>query len=151
MKKTNKYLFLDIDGVMNSVADNDLDGDICERNILLLKQIVDKTNCTIIISSAWRKMTNRYNNMCHKLCSYGIEVYDKTPSIYEGNRGDEIKSWLKSNNIEPIEELTFAVLDDDKVPDMENHLVKTDYMYGLQQEHVDKVIEILNNISPAQE
>ena len=145
MKKTNKYLFLDIDGVMNSVADNDLDGDICERNILLLKQIVDKTNCTIIISSAWRKMTKRYNNMCRKLCSYGIEIYDKTPSIDEGNRGDEIKLWLKSNNIEPVEELTFAVLDDEKVPDMRNHLVKTDYMYGLQQEHVNKVVEILNN------
>lgn len=145
MKKTDKYLFLDIDGVMNSVADNDLDGDICERNILLLKQIVDRTNCTIIISSAWRKMPNRYNNMCRKLCSCGIEVYDKTPSIYEGNRGDEIKLWLKSNNIEPVEELTFAVLDDEKVPDMGNHLVKTDFMYGLQQEHVNKVVEILNN------
>lgn len=150
MQKTNKYLFLDIDGVLNSVEDNDLDGDICERNILLLKQIVDRTNCTVVISSAWRKMTKRYNNMCRKLCSYGIEVYDKTPLIDEGNRGDEIKKWLSMFNVEPIEKLTFAVLDDEEVPDMENHLVKTDYIHGLQQEHVDKVVKILNNISPAQ-
>ncbi|MGN0005321.1 MAG: HAD domain-containing protein [Candidatus Gastranaerophilaceae bacterium] len=149
MKRTNKYLFLDIDGVMNSVKDNDLETDICERNILLLKQIIDKTNCTIIITSALRnssipKMKEKYNAILRKLYSYGIEVYDKTPSISKGNRGDEIKKWLSMFNTEPIEKLTFAVLDDEKVPDMENHLVKTDYWYGLQQEHVDRIIKILN-------
>lgn len=144
MKRTNKYLFLDIDGVMNSVEDNDLEADICERNILLLKQIVDKTNCTIIITSAWRKMRQKYNAVLRKLYSYGIKVYGETPSISAGSRGDEIKKWLSMFNTEPIEKLTFAVLDDEEVPDMENHLVKTDYWYGLQQEHVNKVVEILN-------
>lgn len=138
-----KFLFLDGDGVINSVADNDLECEVCERNALLVKQIVDATDCIIILSSAWRLNPNQWLRTARDLAKYGIEVYDKTPNLYSGTRADEILEWLSAYNSVPY---TFAVLDDENVKfsDKKEHLVKTDFEYGIQPEHVKKAITILN-------
>jgi hypothetical protein len=55
-----KLLFLDIDGVLNS-HDQHPNGycGIHPEKVMLLNGIVEKTNCKIVISSAWRYMILR--------------------------------------------------------------------------------------------
>ena len=67
---TNKYIFLDIDGVMNSFDDYNIDGKefkenihnltflLSKRQMSLLNKIVEKYHPKIILSSYWR---NRYS------------------------------------------------------------------------------------------
>ena len=54
-----KVIFLDIDGVLNSVKyDRERrlqDGNIDESRLLLLRAIVDVTGADIVLSASWRK------------------------------------------------------------------------------------------------
>lgn len=163
-----KVIFLDVDGVLNSIDDlmeyrekNNIKGsilydDISDKRMILLKQLVDKTNAKIVISSSWRmpwlrqgrpKILNPEGLMfklTKRLSDYNLNYIDVTPYLRDikYNRGDEIRTWL----LEHPEVKSFVILDDDS--DMceftETNLVKTTYQHGLLQEHVDKAIEILN-------
>jgi len=142
-----KIIFLDCDGVLNSMECGF--GVPQDDKIQKLSKIVDATDAKIILSSSWRyaeryedsqgvKML--YNSLVNHLKEFGIFIYDSTP-ILGTQRGLEIDAWLKSSK-ENIE--AFVILDDDD--DMEphlDHLVKTDYRYGLSDENVKKAIQIL--------
>lgn len=134
-----KYLFLDIDGVLNS-SEDDFTHNISDEKINLLKQIVEKTNCRVILSSSWRNMPQLKMAFCRQLAQHGIEVFSQTPYLPEKSRVDEIRTFL-SNNLRP-ENCPYAVIDDDNL-DIDN-FIRTDYNHGIQQSHVDKIIEILN-------
>ena len=61
-----KVIFLDVDGVLNSEDDlliyrakNNITGcilyeEVEDRPLKLLKEIIDKTNAKIVVSSSWR-------------------------------------------------------------------------------------------------
>lgn len=145
-----KFLFLDVDEVLNSALDCptyvDKESELCERCILLLKQIADATDCKIVVSSAWRLIPSNMRILYKKLAEYGMKIFDETPRLQgEHCRGDEIRSYLK-----PMKECglldSFVILDDDSdMGEFNNtNLVKTSYSTGLQQEHVDRAIAILN-------
>lgn len=95
-KKTdvNKLLFLDIDGVLNyssyfktdKFKENKKLYDL--KKLDLLKEIVDKTNCTIIMSSSWRtfyfkrKNISRIYSLKDDLKSRGIVIKYKIGNEY---------------------------------------------------------------------
>ena len=158
-----KVVFLDVDGVLNSVDDfsstspgeiSKMTCEVFDRPLRLLKQIIDETDATVVISSSWRLTLSRkeefsikklslYDKLILKLNEYRIVPIGITP-IFEGEkRGDEIRAWLK---IHP-DIINFVILDDDN--DMceftKTNLVQTTYEYGLREEHVKKAIEILNS------
>lgn len=165
-----KVIFLDVDGVLNSIDDlmeytekNNIKGgivydDIADKRLKLLKQLVDKTNAEIVISSSWRipwlrngkpKILNPEGllyKLTKKLSDYNLTYIDVTPHLYDITtrfyRGDEIRTWL----LEHPEVETFVILDDedDMCEFTETNLIKTTYQHGLQQEDVDKAIKILN-------
>jgi hypothetical protein len=167
-----KLIFLDFDGVLNNdleLADyfgKNKDNDcVVPEMIGRLNKIVEATGAKVVISSTWRNLFDLDVLSEKYLKGNGFigEVIDKTPdhgrkiSFCErsrGLRGSEIKAWLDKceDNVE-----AFVILDDDA--DMEpimDHLVQTSFhsypadkvnperLGGLQDEHVQKAIDMLN-------
>ena len=67
MRGINKYLFLDIDGVLNSVSwyreewnKNHVypQGDFDPKCVELVNRIVEETGCKVVVSSSWRTESN---------------------------------------------------------------------------------------------
>ena len=150
-----KIIFLDIDGVLNSWDDyNDRCknlkkeerpsfGDIEERPLMLLKELIEATNAKVVLSSSWRKSIFLTSEVYKALSTMGVELYDITPILPSGNRADEIKDWLKDKEVE-----SFVILDDDsfefKKNELSKNLVKTTMDSGLQKEHIEEAVQVLN-------
>ena len=158
-----KIIFLDIDGVLNSMdyfeQTKDCIGytEINPEKVKLLKEIVDRTGAEIVLSSTWRDLGKRKNEPEHlmytyltdTLKEYGMEIVGHTPYIQQ-DRPREIKAWLdKQSN----KDIRFVSLDDDfpkqKYDEVGNGdcLVRTSFYEkggGLRKEHVEKAVEILN-------
>lgn len=153
-----KVVFLDIDGVLNSRAYNarrDLrtQGNIDETRLPLVKRIVDATGAKIVLSSTWRRhWCERYEEcngagkyIVDTFAKYGLKIFDKTPDLGLGAfRVDEIKRWLADAG----DEIKAFVIDDCRFgwEDLSDRFVRTDPNFGsgLEEEQVEKAIEILN-------
>ncbi len=138
-----KYIFLDIDGVLNnkkhySKQHKKYGGRfICEnmpfnpRSILNLRKIIDKTNAKIVISSSWRRTKNGMVVLEARLIEYGIKIHSTTPFI-NASRGKEIRQWCKENTQKGDKILII----DDEMYDIKEYfdsdeIVKIDYNKGL--------------------
>lgn len=138
-----RVIFLDVDGVLNSLRDRFSTELVSEYHFDFLKELVDATDAKIVLSSSWRigfnAMSQPEKNLLAKLESWGLEIYDFTP-IMTGSRGDEIREWLAINPVD-----SFVILDDES--DMEEfretNLVQTNMNVGLQESDVLKAIKIL--------
>ena len=108
-----KVLFLDIDGVVclhkGKDWDNEeeiFDADCCRR----LKEIIDATDCKLVLSSSWRLFPESIRSMFRQFRPFGITKEDflgRTPLRNE--RGDEIAAYLKKRP--QIE--TYVAVDDE--------------------------------------
>lgn len=153
-----KIIFLDIDGVLNSVmydaqrleerADNRID----MTRVKLLADIVNATGAKIVLSSTWREDWDKSSQLCGDdgeyingcLAKYGLSIIDKTPCLsYSDDRQFEILTWLAHNSNE-VE--SFVILDDINCGwgVLSNNVVITNpYGYGLEESHVKKALDIL--------
>jgi hypothetical protein len=78
----------------------------------------------------------------------GIEIVGVIPDLTDRNRFGmlsvsqprhvEIRAYLKRHPVD-----SFVVLDDDEDADVPGHFVKTDFGRGLQDEDVERAVEIL--------
>jgi hypothetical protein len=164
-----KIIFLDIDGVANSVAymatdayfaecyavgvEDPLDYEVVikahhlhldPKVIQLLNKLVDDSGAKVVLSSTWRI---RYSldemNAMLKMRGATFEVTDKTPQIRFSRvfRGEEVRDYLKGLKEKPE---AFVIIDDnDEFPKFQKQFVRTDEKVGLTQEHVDKALKIL--------
>ena len=152
-----KVLFLDIDGVVQpfNLRDNIvIYKDVrCvkfnKKSVKVLNEIIDKTDCEIVISSDWRhhydleglQIIFEFNGIKKvPIDTTEIEVYTNAIHL-EDDRVIEIKNWLKKNKVEK-----FCVVDDMNL-DIENfvHCNRT-YNEGIKQTGIkEKIIKILNN------
>lgn len=153
-----KIIFLDFDGVLNSVEydrvrDRTVNTNIDESRLPLLKQIVDATQAKIVLSTSWRRHWNKNAGDCDGVGlwinavfeKYGLEIYGKTPQLHFGaGRKAEVLSWLE---FPPEAVDDFVILDDYALgwEELGAHLVKTSPYIGrgLEIEHVEKAIKIL--------
>lgn len=147
-----KYLFLDIDGVLNSAKYFEAlkYGSLENKDALdpvavaRLNRITDATGAKIVVSSSWRHAFEHTPNMLfYLLKEEGItgEMIGITPTT-TWSRWCEIKLWL-DNNIIPE---SFIIIDDmDYMGDLQRHLINTKWAYGLLDEHVERAIKKLNN------
>lgn len=153
-----KVIFLDIDGVLNSRAYDrkrnwNEQTDIDETRLPFVKKIVDETGAKIVLSSTWREHWSIDPGLCdsdgvyinNSFAKYGLEIYGKTPDLGRNfDRPDEIKAWLDSTK-ENIE--SFVIIDDYRYGwgKLSDNFVKTNPNFGsgLEEEHVQKAIEIL--------
>lgn len=152
---TNKYLFLDIDGVLNSFDDYDVDGKeflenihnltfiLSDRQISLLNNIIDKYHPKIILSSYWR---NRYSlkTLQNKFEDAGFKgkILAITPSFggEHEDRWQQIKHYIDDNDVSD-----YIILDDSPL-DRKNtkfpNWIKTDSYHGLDQKHLREIDKI---------
>ena len=148
-----KIIFLDFDGVLNSsehmatltneslsIEHKQLDRKAVGR----LNWITDEMGAKIVISSTWR-ILHKIDELKEFLKMAGCtgQVIGVTPKLGK-HRGLEIKQWLDEHpNVE-----SFVILDDDSDMDgVMEHLVKTEWKLGLQDEHVKLAIKMLSQKS----
>lgn len=159
--QNSKVIFLDIDGVLNSLpyANNHPDEELNPENLKRLAEIQRKTDANIILCSTWKDCDHpdepdvyyMYENLTNTLKQYGLSIYDKTPDTHKG-RPHEIHTYLEHHP----KTTRFVILDDDYTPkdyaafDLDSHLVQTKFFChtesegGLQDYHVIHAIQILN-------
>ncbi len=137
-----KIIFLDVDGVLNSIQDRFSWTIESDKHLILLACIVRRTDAKIVVSSSWRNC-GLLDTLKKRLNDFSMSIYDKTKDI--GERGVEIKEWLDSHS--GVE--SFVILDDedfDIKSYFPNNFVKTNEEVGLQKEDAEKCIAILLNI-----
>lgn len=134
-----KIIFLDVDGELTySNYENDSTANIDVEKVKLLKEICDRTNAKIVVSSSWRGYGDYtpkiYDILLQILSDYDIEVIDKTsyiPTEFDGEasesilqttledlpyfqvkfgtgRAAEIHKWIDEHKVE-----SFVILDDE--------------------------------------
>jgi hypothetical protein len=138
--------------------------EIDEAMVERLSRIVKATDAKIVMSSSWRgwwnsegfKPTNPIAKEADDIFNkYGLEIYSITGRDKDGKRQNEIDEWLsKHDDIE-----SFIIIDDetfDLMKYVDTVLIKTSWIAsgemitqmsgccGLQEEHVEKAIKILN-------
>jgi hypothetical protein len=157
------YLFLDIDGVLNTgqysnylvnngLCETDADGYLFDPEAVRdLEYIIEETDAEIVITSTWRldgDMQALWRNR-----DLTGEVIGITPTllrekaigkinVYYGHRGMEVEAWLEDNAIAPYK---YAILDDedDYLPHQAEHLILTEPMTGITEDEAEKVISLL--------
>lgn len=138
-----KILFLDVDGVLNNLAELKAQGRnaIGEEQLDLLKKIIERTNCEIVVSSSWRQLPKALKVLEAKLESRGLKIKGQTPQLPSDDveRKEEIKAWLDQNEVEK-----FAILDDSLDANIEGNFFKCEFKTGLTSEITRRVIEHLN-------
>ena len=154
------YLFLDIDGVLNTgqysnylvdngLCETDTDGYLFDPEAVKnLEYIIEETDAKIIITSTWR-LDGNMQALWYNRNLVG-EVIGVTPTIQKekgigiikiwyGHKGMEVEEWLSANATAPYK---YAILDDedDYLENQSDHLILTDPMTGITKEVADKVI-----------
>lgn len=150
-----KVIFLDIDGVLNSVAYDrertSAQGNIDETRLPLLRRLVEATGARIVLSTSWRRHWDRDperrdwigRELSETFSLGGLEIFDKTPEIDPRERPSEVRAWLLAHP----EVESYVILDDffGGWEELSNHLVKTHPRVGrgLEDAHVSAAIRIL--------
>ena len=157
----DKYIFLDIDGVLNSEQyylekpqhkrwkefkdklDKHIAWGVCNidpKAVKLLNKLVTETNAKIVVSSSWRG--DYALQTIFSLAGIIEPIYGETPRLESRFRGEEIKFWLEKQS-KPYK---YVIIDDDSdmFDDQKPYFIHTDYEFGLTKSDVDKAIKILN-------
>lgn len=160
-----KIIFLDIDGVLNtvetqtdiytkgirlpgSVNPNELYPEFDLESVSNLNYIIRQTGAKIVISSMWRTLFEHYSYLAEYLQFRGVvgEVIGITPNHQNPGtygRGGEIQAWLDENPDQQVEK--FVILDDcDDMDHLMSYLVQTNFSEGIAKRHADRAIEMLN-------
>ena len=157
-----KVIFLDIDGVVNTlmiskepfdhergqIKRGEFYFDLCcpsdgrvsnTQAVLWLEKICRDNDCSIVLSSTWRNghYAEAVNALYNSGLSRDIKVIGKTP--YLGTiRGEEIAAFLRGHP----EITSYVILDDDNdMGDLMDHLVLTKVHAGI---NMGTVIEVAN-------
>ena len=160
-----RVLFLDVDGVLNhrewlrvhgrqNVSTEEwrqarhrahLDPACVAR----LERVITSTGCVLVLSSSWRYSlsTEEMEARLRERGAPSARVIGETPKglprasglIAAPRRGEEIGAWLAQHSID-----SFAIVDDDEdIDPFMDRLVRTSFESGLQDEHVNRLVEML--------
>lgn len=137
-----KIIFLDVDGVLNSMKTLRMFGwDFIDPILVaLVSRIVRETGAKIVLSSTWRLSPESKQMVERALGEHNLEILDITPML-EGPRKTEIQAWLDMNQV-----VKFAILDDDLDAEIEGSFFRTDDDFGLTVAIAEKVIEHLEKV-----
>ena len=137
-------IFLDVDGVLNSAKELS-EGPFSKLSLNVLKRIVDETNAKKVVISSWRLLEFSRKILLSELEKYHLKesVIGMTPHL-PSNREEEIMTYLKSNE---FPNLNFIILDDQVIEyqDLEEHVIKIDPYFGLNEEHLEICIHLLTS------
>lgn len=147
-----KIIFLDIDGVLNSidlslykrsseVEPTRLLNNVDPIRVGILKWIVDMTDAKIVISSSWRhgKTPDWFIGFFEGFNWCFPPVIGCTPDL-DGIRGEEVKTYLDANYNEPPPHVIF---DDDSDFYEDQPFIHVSRITGLSLKHAIKAIDYL--------
>ena len=164
-----KYIFLDIDGVLNSEHTLDQTSEhnasiICDQYLENLRNIFEKTDAKLALSSSWRVYfestiddpKHSYGvQLVQALAKHNLKLHNATPFVkgqFSNERGLEIKTYIDQHKI-----TDYVVIDDEEFSDFKTHLdmyrfvqatfgneTTTIETEGLNKKVAEKAIEILN-------
>lgn len=152
-----KVIFLDIDGVLNSLRSCIGLGGYSNPGCFsrgesprfdpvavgLLRRLVERTGAQIVVSSTWRASCLENDNLKRALATwYGWEnapIIGRT-KLGGGRRGPQIQEWLDAHQVE-----NYVILDDDAdmLEEQMPYLVQTHFNMGLSYEHIKQAATIL--------
>lgn len=152
-----KVIFLDFDGVVSTFEKG---WRLDEEKLSLLKEIIDKTNAKIVVSSSWKvdcddvekfikeqlggrrksETIKTNGNIFQWFCN---NIYDITDSNGPW-RGDEVQRWV-DNHKEELESYVILDDDDDFKDEQLFNFVQTDGFEGITSREVKLCVGILNN------
>ena len=138
-----RVIFLDIDGVVNSeetlkkVSSGGILGIDPYLAFLVGRISLALPDVKFVLSSSWR----HFNSGREQVERQVVPIYDETPKLDTGLRGDEIKAWLDDHP----EVEKYAILDDDNdmLPEQMPSLFQTTWQIGITPEIVIAVVEYL--------
>lgn len=122
-----KVIFLDVDGVLNSIGNTIRVVNKLRRRKMPIRslsmyyvpfkraclknlaRIVRRTGAKVVITSTWKTGKESLAVLRARLAEYGVPVYDCTKMI--GDRGAEIKEWLSEKR--DVSGVRYVVLDDE--------------------------------------
>ena len=160
-----KYIFLDIDGVLNSehTWDQQSASTISDQYLENLRMIVEETDAKLVLSSSWRVYFGEYTkeprnifaiNLVQALAKHNLKLHDMTPFIkgkFSNERGLEIKTYIDQHKI-----TDYVIIDDEEFSDFKKHIDMSRFIQtkfgdettnieteGLNKKVAEKVIEIL--------
>ena len=156
-------LFLDIDGVLNSLEyfmnppEDSFNSyplsEFDKRAINIINKIIVECNIsTLVISSDWRNVWTK-EELINIFISVGLKIPSKVDttecfinkfSVDEYDkigRGHEIQKYINDNNI-----INYIIIDDDNrfLEEQQSKLILTSFNNGIQLNHVIKAKKILN-------
>lgn len=151
-----KVIFLDVDGVLNCTKTERGWGKmrfVDTRKMLRVKEICERTDARVVISSSWREGARedalavdkmQWQSLIAEFDKHRIPVIGMTPFAPDRWRGDEISMWLKSQE-EPVQDF---VIVDDIVCDLTRfvsvgRVVQTVDAWGLTKAKMEECIKIL--------
>lgn len=167
---TKKYLFLDIDGVLNTgnyqnhlsqqglpTTDNWGLPMFDPEAVTNLRKIIDATGAEIIISSSWKyegldilKKSWKERGLPGKIKAITpnsriiVTINGEDDWVKSGSRGAEIEGWLINYATAPYQ---YVILDDetDLLYCQKDHFVEIDDMMGITAADAERAITILNS------
>lgn len=168
-------VFLDVDGELTySEYENEETADIDIEKVKLLKEICDRSNAKVVITSSWRGSETYtphiYYTLIDILTGHGIDILGDAPYIdvkliekipdrqtfvldeipysqleHGTGRAAEVQKWISEHDVD-----SFVILDDEdwnwKDYGYESYWIRPTWYGngGLKREHVEKAIEIMN-------
>ena len=157
-----KVIFLDVDGVLNSVDTSEVFQGfvgIDDKLVSKLRKIVRATGAQIVLSSSWKHdwepldkdKQNKYGDyLDQKLKKYLLSAVDTTNEANSECRGEGIIEWVGTHEVD-----SFIILDDEwfdfKELGLQSRVIKTEFYDengGLTDDHVELAIELLNSEIP---
>ena len=138
-----KIIFLDVDGVLNTVSDYRVFGHgyINNEYVALLAYVVKHTGARIVLTSNWRLLDRDQSLVEEALSLHKMEIFDVTPTLEPEVDGEhvfrhkEIQWWLDNHTPDK-----FAILDDDSRANIDGSFFQTDETIGLTHEIANQVI-----------
>lgn len=145
-----RILFLDIDGVVLHGEALWANNSRClpPEKIELVAEVCRRAGAVVVVSSTWRKSDETE----HRLRGLGLPVHRdwRTDFTWQGEngecvdevRGHQIERWLTAH---PDTE-SYAIVDDDSdmLPHQMPRFIKTPFDTGIDREHVEALVGILN-------
>lgn len=146
----NNYLFLDIDGVLisgRSITEYKSAKILDPASTHVLSQIIREFNFNVILTSTWRLLDYKLEDLVTQLGFYNIKIYDSISKSTIIPRYDLILDYLKTIPLDKLNKI--LILDDEpnhiinNCPELKPYCYKVEFEQGLLSKDIVPIRELI--------